>query len=184
MELGKTNGKDRGAHDVSLRSMHLESIVDQHETALLRYAGRIVNDATAAQDVVQNVFIKLFRRWDGHVPEGNTKAWLYRVAHNEAVDHVRRESRLSVLHIRQGEEADVMATPQSAPQTEDRKREVLRYLGRLEPAERQVVLLRLQEGFSYKEIAEISGRSVGNVGNLLHHAVKKLSKAVRQNGLS
>ena len=53
---------------------------------------------------------------------------------------------------------------------------VLTELRRLHEREQQVVLLRLQEGLSYKEIAEVTGRTEGNVGNILHHAVKKLSK--------
>jgi len=56
---------------------------------------------------------------------------------------------------------------------------VLANLRKLDLAERQVVLLRLQEGLSYKEISRITGRTEGNVGCLLHHAVKKLSQCVK-----
>jgi RNA polymerase sigma-70 factor (ECF subfamily) len=163
----------------------MEAIVAEYETGLLRYAGRIVNDPTAAQDVVQNVFIKLFRNWNGQAPAENLKGWLFRVTHNEAVDHVRRESRLRVLHTRQAEESETAAPPNAQPaEAEDRKREVLRRLGRLRPAEQQIILLRLQEGLSYREIAHITGRSEGNVGNILHHAVRKLAEAVKQHAVS
>jgi RNA polymerase sigma-70 factor (ECF subfamily) len=185
MKPGKTSGDARAMHGFNDRSLHMETIVAQHETALLRYAGRIVNDSTAAQDVVQNVFIKLFRNWNGQAPAENLKGWLYRVTHNEAVDHVRRESRLRVLHTRHGEESDVIAPP-APPVREQKERTlaVLRHLGQLPPDAQQVVLLRLQEGLSYKEIARVTGRSVGNVGNILHRAVKKLAKAVKQDDLS
>jgi RNA polymerase sigma-70 factor (ECF subfamily) len=56
---------------------------------------------------------------------------------------------------------------------------VMGAVGRLPEAERQVVLLRLQEGLSYQEISRITGRSEGNVGCLLHHAVRKLGKWVK-----
>ena len=69
------------------RMAQMEAIVAEHETALLRYATRLVNSPTAAQDVVQNVFVKLFRGWDrGTRPSAKLKGWLYRVTHNEAVD--------------------------------------------------------------------------------------------------
>ena len=57
-----------------------------------------------AQDVVQNTFIKLFRKWKkGMQPSNRLKSWLYRVTHNEAVDLIRRESRLQVLHAKHAE---------------------------------------------------------------------------------
>ena len=183
MELSEFNAKERPMGDVPARALRMEAIVDQHETALLRYAGRIVNNPTTAQDVVQNVFIKLFRRWNGQAPTENLKGWLFRVAHNEAVDHIRRESRLRVLHQRESEERTDADAAAIASETEDRKSEVLRHLGRLAPPEQQVVLLRMQNGMSYREIAQITGRSEGNVGNILHHAVKKLAEAVKQHAM-
>jgi RNA polymerase sigma-70 factor (ECF subfamily) len=162
-----------------------EAIVTAHETALLRYAARILNNGAAAQDVVQNVFIKLFRAWPVQAEAaGQLRAWLYRVTHNEAVDHIRRESRLRLLHERQAlETADaVFDAPDCPNPAEERKRLVRQCLARLHPRERQVVVLRLQEGLSYTEIATVTGRTEGNVGNILHHAVKKLAKHVKLAG--
>ena len=59
---------------------------------------------------------------------------------------------------------------------------MLRHLKRLHPREQQVVLLRLEQGLSYHEISEITGRSEGNVGNILHHAVRKLSTILQKEG--
>lgn len=170
------NGQTGAVQDCTL---WVEAVVATHETALLRYAARIVNSATAAQDVVQNVFIKLVRQPDASaLPPDQLKGWLYRVTHNEAVDHVRRESRLQLLHERQGEDP-VFAPPESigdpAP-PDERVAVVLTAVRHLHPREQQVVLLRLQEGLSYKEISDVTGRSEGNVGNILHHAVHKLSR--------
>lgn len=150
----------------------------EHEKPLLRYAMRIVNSSTAAQDVVQNVFIKLVRAPEARgLDAGGLKGWLYRVTHNEAVDWVRRESRLHLLHERQGADP-VFAPPDAANDPDphdDRVALVMAEMRRLRPHEQQVILLRLQEGLSYKEISAVTGRSEGYVGNILHHAVKKLS---------
>jgi len=168
------------------RTEVMEAIVSQHETALLRYAARLVNSPTAAQDVVQNVFIKLFRKWDGHSqPAATLKSWLFRVTHNESVDFIRRESRLKVLHEKHAEER-LASCPdgRNCPAShEDKKTAVLVRLKRLHPREQQVVLLRLEQGLSYKEIAAITGRSEGNVGNILHHAVQKLSTVLQKEGV-
>jgi len=160
----------------------MEAVVAHYETALLRYATRIVNSPTLAQDVVQNVFIKLYRGWEeGMKPSAKLKGWLYRVTHNEAVDFVRKESRLKVLHERHAEkELDECPDGKNCPAAEDKKRLVLMHLRQLSPVEQQILLLRMEEGFSYKEISEATGRSEGNVGNILHHAVKKLSMIMKK----
>lgn len=169
-------GEDPGAR---LRAQHVETVVDEYETALLRYTTRIVNSPTAAQDVVQNVFIKLFRHGDERLlTGGKLKSWLYRVAHNEAVDFVRHESRLHQLHDAHAEQETLipLVDADRAAEKSERIEMVLAEVRRLHPREQQIVLLRLQEGLSYREIAEITGRSEGNVGNILHHAVKRLSQ--------
>jgi len=164
--------------DSQARAAMIETVISEHETALLRCAARLVNDAAAAEDVVQNVFTKLFQKWPpGMRPSKQLRSWLFRAIHNEAVDYIRRESRLRLLHSKHAEEQ-----PKSCPDGihcepghEERKAIVLRHLHALLPRERQVLILRLQEGMSYREIGEVTGRSEGNVGNILHHAVRKMS---------
>jgi RNA polymerase sigma-70 factor (ECF subfamily) len=159
----------------------MEHLIATHESCLLRYAIGIVGDPHTAQDVVQNVFIKLFKQWQpGMRPTATIRPWLYRVTHNEAIDHLRREKRRMFLHARQAESG---AEVDSSGGTDDGRMEaVLGAVGRLPEAERQVVLLRLQEGLSYQDISRITGRSEGNVGCLLHHAVRKLGQWVKPSG--
>jgi len=158
----------------------MEAIVAQYETALLRYATRILNNPVMAEDVVQNVFIKLFECWKtGSRPSDKLKSWLYRVTHNEAVDFIRRESRLSFLHQKQAEQpAECPDGVHCAEKEEDRRAMVLEHVRKLHPTEQQILLLRLEEGLSYKEIAEVTGRTEGNVGCVLHNAVLKISRKV------
>ncbi|OGV61482.1 MAG: hypothetical protein A2283_03250, partial [Lentisphaerae bacterium RIFOXYA12_FULL_48_11] len=159
----------------------MEAIVAEHETALLRYATRILDNPAAAEDVVQNVFVKLFEKWKkGSRSSDKLRSWLYRVIHNEAVDFIRSESRLAVLHKKQAEEAAVCLDDVHCPENEaDRRTMVLEHVRKLHPTEQQVLLLRLEEGLSYKEIAEVTGRTEGNVGCILHNAVLKISKKVK-----
>ena len=157
----------------------MEAVISEHESALLRYAGGLLRDGHAAQDVVQNAFIKLFRQWGpGMKPTPMLRAWLFRVVHNEAIDHLRREKRLGLLHERHAMENTLTAQPSDA--SADRIEQILAAVRRLDPSEQQVVLLRIQEGLSYREISQITGRTEGNVGCILHHAVKKLADWVRK----
>jgi len=163
----------------------MESLMTKNETGLLRYATRILNDPVAAQDVVQDAFIKLFRRWRSGKPQpAKVSSWLYRVTHNNAVDYIRRESRLRDLHQKNKEEecAQESTAPHGDLSNDEKMKMVLEQIDILKPQEKQVLILRLQEGKSYREIAEITERSEGNVGCILHHAVHKLSNSLRESG--
>ena len=157
----------------------MEAIINAHEAALLRYAAGILNDTHAAQDVVQNAFIKLFQLWKpGSQPSDSLRGWLYRVTHNEAIDYLRRERRITLLHVRHAEESPLLDDPPGEAVSE-KLAAVLAGVRKLDPPERQVLLLRLQEGLSYRDISRITGRTEGNVGCLLHHAVRKLGRMLR-----
>lgn len=164
----------------------VESLMSEYETPLLRYAMRLVNSQHAAQDVVQNVFIKLFKGFSSEQkPSAQIRAWLFRVTHNEAVDYIRRESRFRNMQSRFSEEEQAREPVKARPgkDKEERLRMVLDCIDILNEREKQIVLLRLDQGLSYKEISEITGRTVGNVGNILHHAVKKLSNKLKRRGV-
>jgi RNA polymerase sigma-70 factor (ECF subfamily) len=163
----------------------MEGLMAEHETGLLRYATRILNDLVAAQDVVQDAFIKLFlHSKSGKEQTGKASSWLYRVTHNNAIDYIRRESRLRDLHRKTKEEACAReGTSQLDEMSSDDKMEmVMKHLRVLKPHEQQVLVLRLQEGKSYREIGDITKRSEGNVGCILHHAVQKLSDSLNKAG--
>lgn len=157
----------------------IDAVVAANESPLLRYVSGMIGDSHAAQDVVQSTFIKLLRKWrPGTRPSASLKAWLYRVAHNEAVDHLRREQQRVRLHLVHAQErTDVAAAPRD--DAADRIESVLAAVRELDPAEQQVVLLRLQEGLSYQQIARVTGRTEGNVGCILHNAVKKLGRLLK-----
>ena len=159
--------------------------MEQYQASLLRYATRVLNNAEAAQDVVQEAFIRLNSNMEKIRTRGvQVKGWLFRTTHNAAVDYIRKESRRRNLHERQSEQADVFAADPEAQQERDEKQAlVMLHLNHLKPKEREVLVLRLQEGMSYKEIAKVLKRSEGYVGTLIHTATKKLSQSLRQAGV-
>jgi len=164
------------------RQTGMEAVIDAYEAPLLRYAGRLLRNAAAAQDVVQNVLVKLFRQWQpGMQPDARLKNWLFKVTHNEAVDLIRSEARRKRHHESQAADADCVGGGcHTDPPPDERAALVLQCLDALAPAQRQVVLLRLQQGMSYEEIGAVTGQTTGSVGNLLHFAVKRLAAEVRR----
>ena len=165
---------------------NMEELMSQYQTALLRYAARVLNNADAAQDVVQEAFIRLHENW-GKIAKRRVpiKGWLFRTTHNAAVDYIRKESRLRSLHERQSSENGCSAATPADDQRdrEERHELVLRHLNALRPKEREVLVLRLQEEMSYKEIAAVIHRSEGYVGSLIHTATRKLTQSLRQAGV-
>jgi RNA polymerase sigma-70 factor (ECF subfamily) len=163
----------------------LEDVMEQYQSALLRYATRVLNNEDAAQDVVQEAFIRLHGNWEKVSERGvPLKGWLFRTTHNAAVDYIRRESRRRSLHQRQA----VQIEPYAADCDDERDRAerqalVLQHLNTLKPKEREVLVLRLQEEMSYREIAAVLKRSEGYVGTLIHSATRKLSQSLRQAGV-
>jgi RNA polymerase sigma-70 factor (ECF subfamily) len=163
-----------------------EQVVAEYETQLLRYAAGFLRDASAAQDVVQDVLIKLARNWDHRrVPDDDIRFWLYRITHNVAIDHLRREQRLRRLH----QENLIFASTAAAPVTgdtlsmEQKQEMLLAHVSALADPEREVLLLRLQQGLSYRDISQVTGRTEGNVGCLLHNAVKNLARELKKKGV-
>ncbi len=176
-----TPGLETAAPQADPREQRIAALVATYQQPLLRYATRLLNNATLAQDAVQNALIKLCRHWQpNQAADDAIRPWLYRVTHNEAVDLVRHEERRRRHQQRCCD--DPSLEPPAAPgamEREDRQDQVMRALRTLTAAERQVVLLRLQQGLSYDEMAAATGRPRGTVGALLHTAVKKLARTIQ-----
>ncbi len=166
----KPTGNDENADN------WVEAAVREHQAPLVRYAARLVGDVERARDIVQDTFVRLLRqppeRINGHVVE-----WLYTVCRNRALDVSRKEGR--VRSFAEGEIEDVRAdTPRPGRELEaEETREcVLALIDRLPPNQQEVIRLKFQSGFSYKEISRITALSVSNVGFLIHTAVKRLQR--------
>ncbi len=159
--------------------------MEQYQSALLRYATRVLNNEDAAQDVVQEAFIRLHGNMEKITARGvQLKGWLFRTTHNAAVDYIRKESRRRNLHQKQSKQAEPFATDSDEQRNSDERHAlVMQHLNVLKPKEREVLVLRLQEEMSYKEIAAVLKRSEGYVGTLIHTATKKLSQSLRQAGV-
>ena len=161
------------------------AVVDAYQGPLLRYAARLLGNASNAEDVVQRAFIKCAASWKGPLePSDDLSAWLYRVAHNEALDLLRREQRRGFLHRRKADEDHLAGADVQAPATpggevaSDDAALAADALRRLSDRDRLIVTLKVYEEKSYREIADIMGITVSNVGVTLHNALKKLAAMV------
>jgi RNA polymerase sigma-70 factor (ECF subfamily) len=148
--------------------------VAQFEGPLTLYAARLLGDAEVARDVVQETFLRLCVQ-DRAVIESRLAEWLFTVCRNRALDVLRKESRMTQLS---DEQVHHCLSPNPSPPEVAANREaaarVLELLERLPASQCEVIRLRFQNGFSYREISRISGQSVSNVGYLIHVGLKTL----------
>lgn len=157
--------------------------VERYQNGLLRFASRMLEDEFAAQDVVQETFLRVARHPKRLIGVDSCHNWLIRVARNICIDHIRRAIRrrraVEALADEARSSAAAAAPPEVGVVREEERAAVHRAIQGLKPRHRELVILKVQEGKSYKEIAAITGLTVTNVGYLLHHAMKALAQSLR-----
>lgn len=153
--------------------------VASHETALRRYATRLLGDPHRARDIVQDVFVRLLAASRAEV-ESHLAEWLFTVCRHRAVDVLRKEGRMSRLEDIRPEagppevQLASEARPGAALEAAETRAALLRLIERLPARQQELIRLKFQNGFSYKEISRITELSVSNVGFLIHTAVQSL----------
>lgn len=163
--------------------LDVESMLEAYQAPLIRYAYRLLHDRHLAEDMVQEAFLRYVRRPLVYGEPRQRAAWLYRVVHNLCVDWLGRESKRGEIYERIGRSL-TGESAESPVVAMDRWRHLQRFLAMLSQDQRWVMLLFFEEGLSYKEIAEVTGFSMSNVGMLLHRGLKKLRKLLDKDGFS
>ncbi len=146
-------------------------LMERHKGAVYGYLLRLTGRADAADDVFQEVFLKLVKNPSAYSERQKFKAWLFTVARNAAMDYFRKEgSRGEVSLEGDGERtgpADFAASPEPGPeQAADNKalaEKLDAALGRLSKEQREVFFLRHYSEMSFKEIAELLSLPIGTV---------------------
>jgi len=160
----------------------LSRLIGENQTRLLRYAGRYLREPQDARDAVQEAFIKLARAMQAGLVIDNAEAWLFKVLRNRCFDFLKSK-RLKVevsLEVGFDFSNDGVGSPDTEASAMDDIKMLKCLVQGLSANEREIICLKLEHGKSYKEIAEIAGLSVSNVGFILHNAMKKMQKAYRE----
>jgi RNA polymerase sigma-70 factor (ECF subfamily) len=160
-------------------------LVTRFERPVYTLLLRMIQNPATAEDLAQEAFVKAFRRLDSYDPQWKFSSWLFKIAHNTAIDHLRRGGLETVPLEGGGEEeagsfAAVLAdegseSPLAAAERQDLARALERAIGRLRPEYRQAVLMFYVQGASYQEICDVSGLPLGTVKTNLHRARKELA---------
>lgn len=154
-----------------------EELVRRYQRPITGYVFRIVCDYEASLDVTQEVFIKVYNSLAKYSSDYKFSTWLYRIAHNAAVDHLRRNN-ISQQSL-EAENADGTfelqlesqgATPEQDHQRSQWRSEIETVVNLLPSAYKELIVLRHGQDLSYDEIAEVTGLPLGTVKNRLFRA--------------
>jgi RNA polymerase sigma-70 factor (ECF subfamily) len=155
-----------------------EAVYDRHGSVAFSLAYRIVGNRTAAEDIVQEAFLSVWRSAVRYQPErGNLRSWLLSVVHNRAIDSLRR----SLVHDRRRVDSEGIEERKAAPELTDAEamrreeaQEVRAAMERLPSDQLKVVELAYFGGFTHTQIADMLSMPLGTVKGRMRLALDKM----------
>ncbi len=173
------------------RELAFRELVRRYERPVFSLVFRMVRDRETAEDLAQDAFIKVLNHIDKYSPEFKFSSWLFKIANNVAIDHLRRR-RLDTIsmdgspHATSAAEVEASALQLESDQENALEEMEARELGsaieraiaRLRPEYRACIMLRHVEGRSYEEIAATLDLPLGTVKTYIHRARHELRKAL------
>ena len=149
----------------------------RHHERVYALCFRMTGSAAAADDLVQETFLRVLKYRRGFEGRGRFTTWLYRLTHNVCLDQIRRERR-QVARLQRASLATVEDPPDVEWSGEERSKALWQALQRLTPEKREALILSRFHDLRYEEIARICECSVGAVKVRVHRALKELRAAL------
>lgn len=157
-----------------------EEIVDQHSTRVFRLAYRLTGNRHDAEDLTQDVFVRVFRSLSSYTP-GTFEGWLHRITTNLFLDRARRKQRIRFDALAEDADERLEGRELSPAQTYDDRHldaDIQTALDSLAPEYRAAVVLCDIEGLTYEEIAASLGVKLGTVRSRIHRGRAQLRVAL------
>jgi RNA polymerase sigma factor (sigma-70 family) len=175
-----SNGKPHSEDTARPPAAWIAEVWGELEVPLVDYVRRRVGRLEVARDIVQEAFVQLCQQaWPGI--QRHATAWLYRTCRHRAIDHLRKEGRMNRLNstAEVSQLADCRgAPPQRSAEEAEQREQLQRNLQQLSEQQQEILRLRLHAGLSYRQIADVTGLTVSNIGYHLHHALKQLRRCM------
>ena len=155
------------------------SIVKQYSERLYWHLRRLVNSHEDANDLLQEVFLKIWQALPSFRGEAQVYTWVWRIATNEALNHLRRQQVRATLRLSSfEEEMDRRIEGDPYFNGTAAQRELAKAVARLPQKQRQVFVMRWWDELTYEEISAITGTSVGALKASYHLARQKIQESV------
>jgi RNA polymerase sigma-70 factor (ECF subfamily) len=164
-----------------------EQIVRRYQRPVISLIARMTGDRMLAEDLAQETFVKAFRNLPAFDTTRRLSSWLFRIAHNTAIDALRRAPHAAALEVPPGGVPDGATEPAAPAQPDPLEREALAAaleaaLSRLRPEYRAAVSLRYDDNLSFEEIGQVMGIPEATARSHVHRARKELSLILKDAG--
>src|SRR6266851_5843352 len=173
------------------REAGFEELVRRYQRPIAAYVYRMVGDYDSALDLTQEVFIKVYNSLHRYRSEFKFSTWIYKIAHNAAIDHLRRhavrEQALTNGFDTERREVSLESrrlTPEQESERNEKCSEIESVVQLLPAAYRELIVLRHSQDLSYDEIAEVTGMPLGTVKNRLFRAREAMRDLLVQRGIT
>ncbi|MEM5789336.1 MAG: RNA polymerase sigma factor [Syntrophobacteraceae bacterium] len=150
-----------------------EHLVERFQKPVLNFIFRYLGDRFAAEDITQEVFLRVYRSAGGFRPEGKVSSWIFRIAYNLSINEINRRARLPCIT---GDDELARFPAPDATSHHEMNQAVMKSIGGLPENQRAALILRVYEGLSYSEISKVLSVSVPSVESLIFRARDKLRK--------
>ena len=162
-----------------------EALYARHKVVLYRYLHRLCHGAELCNDVFQETWSKVIDAHERYTARAQFRTYLLRIAHNCAIDHLRRTNRQQATEVEDAASLDNAVDvdqdrPEALVAVAQLQSEFHQALRLLPPDQREVFVLYEDAGLSLAEIADVTGANVETVKSRLRYAVKKLRESLRQ----
>jgi len=161
----------------------LKEIFEQYHKKVYRIAFGVVRQREEALDIVQEVFIKLFRSIKNFKGRSHFYTYLYRMVMNTAIDHARKTGKQQLSSLDEEGSFEPSDEAEKGPERillqKELEERVKRAMDKLPVEQRAALIFRDMEGLSYQEMAEAMGCSIGTVMSRLHYGRKKMQELLK-----
>lgn len=176
---------DENAIDVALMkklaagdASALETLISRHQQLVFALAVRTMRSTESAEDIVQDVFVKLYQIADKYQPAAKFTTWLYRIVVNHCLDIMRRQKNKPVTMDVSTVSQDDRTGDSWLEKTEQAK-QIRKVVQALPERQRVVVVLHRFQGLTHKEVSQSTGWSVSAIESLLNRAYKTLRQKLK-----
>jgi RNA polymerase sigma-70 factor (ECF subfamily) len=154
-----------------------QTLYGRHRTRLYRFVLRSVKERGVAEELFQDVWLRVIEARNRYAPKARFTTWLYSIAHNRLVDHWRRKG-LSVVDLENVEVEGNSPNPERQAEARQSLERFAKALEALPPAQREAFVLHEEAGMSVAEIAQATGAGEEAAKSRLRYAIAKLRTAV------
>jgi RNA polymerase sigma-70 factor (ECF subfamily) len=190
-DLSAVSDRELVATAVSGFDGSFEELVRRYQRPISAYVYRMVGNYESALDLTQEIFIKVYNSLRRYRAEFKFSTWIYKIAHNAAVDHLRRSAtrEQSLVAGPEGDTFDLpiessRLTPEQESERRERRVEIESVVRSLPANYRELIILRHSQDLSYEEIVEVTGLPLGTVKNRLFRAREMMRQQFVDKGIT